>query len=298
MTQIAEPEFLTFSALPQRRPLRWPERKPIALTAFLHFEDWDLHPSGATADPRFSEIVYGPMPNYITHSWFEYGNRVGIYRVLDALDRASLRVTVAANSSACIRYPRLVAEFLRRGYEFAAHGRHANHMISSCQSEEEESTAIHDCIDTVERACGSRPLGWIGQSYGESSRTPQLLANAGIKYVVDWANDEQPYVMNTKPPLLSLPSNADLDDVEVLYHRKMFPWQYPAVVREAFEQLHADGDGSGRFFGLHIHPWLFGKPFLVKYLEDTLSVVSGSQSIWRATGGELASYVQELQGKP
>ena len=291
MEQQSEPAFVAFSAMPSRPRIIWPDQKKLAASVFLHFEHWDVAAQGNVFDPRFSEVLGGSLPDYLTGSWFEYGNRVGMFRVLAALDRYNVKVTVAANAFACRHYPELVREFTDRGYEFAAHGTHANHIISSRMTASEERAMIQDSIDAVAKACGVRPVGWVGQSYGESERTPALLEELGIRYVVDWANDEQPYRFTAGGGLVSLPCQVELDDVELLYHRKMFPWIYPSVWSRAIEHLGADGAASGRFLGLHVHPWVVGKAYISKYFEAVLDEFATSDAIWHATAADVAFHV-------
>jgi hypothetical protein len=276
---------------PGRAPLRWPGSARIALVVFLYFEYWELDPpQGAVYDKRHDGALGGLFPNYRVYSQYEYGNRVGMFRVLDLLDRHKLPVTVAANAGACARYPLLVQEFQRRDYELAAHGAFATRMLSGAMSEDEERAAIAGSLDTIERAAGTRPSGWIGQDYGESTRTPRLLAEAGLRYVADWGNDDQPYVMSTRPPLLSVPNQAEWDDVQLIWHRKIHPSIYRNTVLEAFTRLHADGAASGTFLGLHIHPWLLGMPHRIGYLEAVVETLAATAGVWRATAAAVAEH--------
>jgi allantoinase len=91
----------------------------------------------------------------------------------------------------------LVRHCLERGCEIIGHGISVTRMISSQMSESAERDYIKSTIEVLMRAAGHVPGGWLGPEYGESTRTPQLLAQAGIRYVCDWANDEQPYRMKT-----------------------------------------------------------------------------------------------------
>lgn len=284
------------SPLPERPKLRWPGDARVALCVFLYFETWDIDPpQGTIHDRRHDGALGGLFPNYKVHAQFEYGNRVGIFRVLDLLDRHRLPVTVAANAEACEKYPFLVAEFARRGYEFAAHGASATQMLSSQMDEAAELAAIQSCVERVARATGRHPLGWIGQDYGESTRTPNLLSRAGLSYVADWGNDDQPYAMRIDPPLLSIPNQAEWDDVQLMAHRRLSPGVWRDSVREAFDCLHQDGAASGRFFGLHLHPWLIGMPHRIGYLEAVLHHIMPAPAVWRATASEVANYLRELQ---
>ena len=282
-----------FSALPSRPTLKWPGNERVALCIFLHFEDWSLDlPGHAVSDPRFSQVARSASFDYLTQSWFEYGNRIGMSRILDALDRHLFRVTVAAGSSATGRYPELVGEFKARQYEFAAHGEHANAMLSSRLSAEDERKLISGCLDTVEKNCGTRPVGWCGPGFGESGRTPTILGEAGLLYVADWSNDDQPYPM-TSGGLVSIPYQAGLDDVELIYHRRMLPWHYPPLFLRAFERLHVEGEVSGRFLGLHIHPWILGKAYMVVHLEEILAALSRADGVWSATASDVARHMRK-----
>jgi peptidoglycan/xylan/chitin deacetylase (PgdA/CDA1 family) len=212
-------------------------------------------------------------------------------RLLDLLDRHGLPVTIAANAGACAKYPYLVRQFSERGFEFAAHGSFATRMLSSRMSEGEERATIAESLDTIAQATGTRPRGWIGQDYGESSVTPRLLAGSGLDYVADWGNDDQPYMLQTQPPLLSIPNQAEWDDVQMIWHRKVSPAIWRDTVLEAFRQLHADGAASGAVFGLHIHPWLIGQPHRIAILEAVVDKIAAASRVWRTTAGGIADHV-------
>lgn len=287
-----------FLPLPERAPLQWPGGAGLAVAVFLYFEHWHTHPApDAVIEPRFQDPFGRFEPDYRAFSIRQYGLRVGIFRILDALDAHGLKVTVAANAEAAEHYPHLVEQFARRGYEFAGHGLNASQMISSRMSEQEEREHIEASLDRLERATGQRPRGWISQDYGESQRTPALLAQAGLAYVADWANDDQPYLLRTQPGLVSIPNQADLDDVQLLWHRRIASERYPEIIEEAAWQLAHEGKGSGRFLGIHIHPWLMGMPHRIRYLESALAGIARQEGVWLAkaehvaqvAGGQLVS---------
>lgn len=286
-------DLYPFSALPSRPPLSWPGGARVAFAVVLHLELWELDPpAAAVRDPRFKDPMGDFRPDFRAYTLREYGNRVGIFRIFDALDRHGIRPTVAVNAAACERYPYLIEECRRRGWEFAAHGSHATRMVTAKLTERQERDLIDRSIATVGRATGSRPRGWIAQDYGETARTPQLLAEAGLEYVADWPNDDQPYRMTTTPSLISIPSQAEWDDVQLLWHRRVFTQRYPALIEEALSVLYAEGASSGRYFGLGIHPWLFGMPHRIRYLNEALDRIAGFDGLWQATLGEVAGHMQ------
>jgi allantoinase len=286
-----------FSALPTRPRLAWPGGARVAYAVVVHLEFWELEPPGTVLrDPRFGDANGDFRPDYRPYTMREYGNRVGIFRLFDALDRHGIKATVAANAAACERYPFLVEECLKRGWEIAAHGTHANRMVSSALGAHQERAIIARAAEAVERATGTRPRGWISQDFGESARTPALLAEAGFDYVADWPNDDQPYMLTTKPPLVSIPSQAEWDDVQLLWHRRLATPRYPAFVAEALEVLHQEGAESGRYFGLGLHPWLFGMPHRIRYLNEALDRIAGFDGLWQAPLGAIAKHAREAMG--
>ena len=131
-----------------------------------------------------------------------------------------------------------------------------------------------------------RPKGWLGQDYGESQRTPKLLADAGLDYVLDWPNDDQPYPMKVGKPFVSMPNQPEWDDVQQLLLRRIPTPRYPDLVGEAFELLHQEG---GQVFNLSVHPWLMGMPHRIKYLDEALRRIERFGNVWQATPGEIAA---------
>jgi peptidoglycan/xylan/chitin deacetylase (PgdA/CDA1 family) len=257
----------------------------------LSLEYYELQPpENAVKDSRFVGEFGNYSPDYRTWTQREYGNRTGIFRVLDVLDRYQIRAGVAVSAMAAERYPFLIEQFKKRRYEFIGHGTSGSRMISSKMSEAEEKAEIADSIAAIEKAAGVTPKGWLGQEYGESQRTPQLLADAGFDYVLDWPNDDQPYPMKVGRKFVSMPNQPEWDDVQQLWLRRISTTRYPDMVGDAFELLHHEG---GQVFNLSIHPWLMGMAHRIKYLDEALRRIERFGNIWQATPGEIAQHYMQ-----
>lgn len=280
-----------YSALPSRAPLRWPHGAHVAFCPVVVLDDWMVDPpAGAICDPRFVDPHGDFRPDNRTATWREYGLRIGIYRVFDVMDRHRHTATLAVGSAVARRCPNLVEEALSRGWDVAGHGEHGNAMISSAMSRDEIADHVGSCLDDVAAVCGTRPVGWVSQDYGQSAETPQVLAEAGIRWIADWPNDEQPYLMSTTPPLASLPVLSELDDVQLLWHRRVLAPRYPHLVGEAVEVLARDGATTGRAMVLPIHPWLTGVPHRIRYLERAMAELADRADVWRTNCGSLAKW--------
>ena len=166
---------------------------------------------------------YGPSPFPDVTCWShrEYGHRVGFFRLLAMLNTHGIKTTVAMDALTAEHYLDLVRYCLSQGCEIIAHGVSVSRIITSNMTEQDERAGIKTSIATLTRAVGVTPLGWLGPEYGESTRMPQLLAQAGIRYVCDWVNDEQPYPLKTtQGDLLARPITLPLDDVNALWDRR------------------------------------------------------------------------------
>ena len=282
-----------FFPYPKRPKLNWPRNARVAFYVVLHLEYYELlPPDGIVKDSRFTGEFGTYHPDYRTWTQREYGNRTGIFRVLDVLDRYQIRAGVAVNAMAAERYPFLMEQFRKRNYEIIGHGVSANRMISSKMSEAEEKQEIATSLAALEKASGTAPRGWLGQEFGESQRTPKLLADAGLDYVLDWPNDDQPYPMHVGEgrKFVSLPNQPEWDDVQQLWLRRINTTRYPDIVGDAFELLHHEG---GQVFNLSIHPWLMGMAHRIKYLDEALRRVERFGNVWHATPGEVAKHYRE-----
>jgi peptidoglycan/xylan/chitin deacetylase (PgdA/CDA1 family) len=284
-----------WSPLPKRGILRWPQAARVALCVVVTLEHMEWTPPADS----FQTVLAGgvtprPAPDYARLSHRDYGHRVGIFRVLDVLQKHGIRPTVAMDAHTAEHYPYLVQHCLSRGCELIGHGIAATQVMNERMSVPQEQQYIQQAMDALTRASSQAPVGWLGPEYGESSRTPQLLAQAGVRYVCDWANDEQPYRLKTPAgELYALPIMLELDDVHALWERRVPIDRYGQLLQESFDIMYRDGAQNGRVFVLHLHPWLIGQPFRIGTLDDALAAMVRRQSVWAASGAEIVEWYRQ-----
>jgi peptidoglycan/xylan/chitin deacetylase (PgdA/CDA1 family) len=285
-----------WSPLPLRGGRRWPQGGWMAAYAVLFLEHWELlPPPGALRDPRLVGEFGSFHPDYRSWTQREYGLRIGIYRVIEALQEAGIRPCVAANAMAVERLPRLVETLSALGCEWLGHGLAATRIMHSKMPRQEQAAHIHRSLEVLEGATGQRPRGWVSQDWGTSPDTFDLLAAAGVRYTIDLPNDEQPYWLRTEPALLAVPYSVEWDDVQCQWLRFLEPQAHARLAAEAFECMAADCEQQSRpaVFNVGIHPWLSGMPSRIAALRDLLGQLRANPGVWWTTPGEIDSAMRE-----
>lgn len=274
-------------------PVVWPGGATLAVVFLLSIEHYEISPpEDAFMPPNLpGGFGRGPYPDFRTYSHREYGNRVGVFRLLDLFREFGVRGTAAVDAFSAANRPAIVQRLLARGWELAGHGQTVNRVISARMPYDVERAYVDDSLAAVERACGRRPRGWHGPEYGESPDTPHVLAELGVSYVVDWPNDDRPYWMRTRSGrLISLPIAVDLDDVCAHWHRKISMERWRQLVIEAADRLAAEGQEDGRVLVLNLHPWLLGQAFRATYLQEVLAALTPRSDIWFSTAEQVAAH--------
>ena len=259
--------------------LHAPQHSGVAVVPVIVLEtyedplpDWpQLHNVGGGLDRDF--------PNISRVSTREYGHRVGIYRMLQLLDDAAVSPTVAIDAMTAEMYPTLVAELADRNTEFIAHGISVTRPIGAHMSESQERAYIAETMDRL-AAAHIQARGWFGPEYGESERTPALLADADLSFVMDWCCDERPIATN-HGALVAYPMNADLDDQTTLITRMATPTAYTDHLTAAVRYLEQRDESTILSFAMR--PWIVGQPFRIHVFEQFLTAVGD------AGGAELTS---------
>ncbi|MGK9169210.1 polysaccharide deacetylase family protein [Inquilinus limosus] len=275
-----------YSAIVDRPPLRWPNGARVAVWVVPNIEHFLFDRPSSSINPHTANLV----PDVLNYSWRDYGVRVGIWRLMEVMERYGVKGTVALNADVVRHYPRIIEAGRALGWEWMGHGM-TNSTLIHGQPEEEEREIIHSVVDTVGQATGARPRGWLSPALTESHRTPDLLAEAGIDYVANWVNDEQPYPMRVKSgSMLSLPYSIEINDFNAFLFQGQTGEQFARTIRDQFDVLYEEGAGTGRVMGIALHPFLIGHPHRAKHFAEALAHIASHRDVWLATGGEIADW--------
>jgi allantoinase len=270
-----------------RPSFAWPDGRRLAFYVGLNLEHFAFGAGlGAELAPG------GPPPDVLNFAWRDYGNRVGAWRLLALLDELGLPCSVLVNSALYGYAPELVAAHRARGDEIVGHGR-TNSERQGVLAEAEERALIVEATRTIALHEGRPPAGWLGPWISESRVTPDLLAEAGYRYLLDWCHDDQPVWLAVRGGghILSVPYPQELNDIPAIVARKVGAAEFADMIVDQCDEMLAQAAGQPLVMGLALHAYLVGQPFRLRQLRRALRHVlaAGGARLWPTTAGAIAT---------
>lgn len=279
-----------YSPLPRRARWRWPSGQRLMVWVIPNVEFFpltDRMPGGA-----------GNIPDVYHWAQRDYGARVGIWRLMEVLDRFRIRATVALNADVCDLYPQILEAGMVRNWEFMGHNAHNTQRLSDLDPVNER-VLIHTSLDRIREALGTRPRGWLGSGLQETWHTLEFLAEAGIEYVADWVNDDQPYWMEVGGHrLISVPYSVEINDKPAYEVHHRTPEEFCDMIRRQFDCLYEESQHSPRVMAIALHPYLSGVPHRIGALVRALEHIDGHAGVVWATGYEIAEAFRAVVPPP
>ena len=277
-----------YRAITDRPDFDWPERRRLAVYIGLNLEHFDFGGGhGATlADGRRE-------PDVLNYAWREYGNRVGAWRMLSMFESLGLPVGLIVNSSIVDHCPELVAAYRARlSTELIAHGR-TNSESQNEFDEAGEAALIDESRTRLAEAFGETPQGWLGPWIAQSHVTPDLLAESGFAYHLDWCHDDQPTWMATRGGgrILSVPYPQEINDIPAIAAHHIDYREFAVRIIDQFDEMLEQSREQPLVMGIALHPYITGQPFRLRVLRQALAHVAANRdAVWLTTPGAIARH--------
>lgn len=277
----------------------WPGGARIALQFVLNYEEGGencvLH--GDPASEAFlSEIVSAQPLMGVRHismeQIYEYGSRVGVWRLLKLFERKKVPLTVYAVAMAAERHPQAIRAMVDAGHEIASHGyRWINYQYVG---EDTERQHIQKAVEILTQVAGTPPLGWYTGRTGPNTR--RLVAEqSGFLYDADDYNDDLPYwaLVEGKPQLI-VPYTLDANDMRFAAVQGFNSGnQFFTYLKDSFDVLYAEGAETPRMMSVGLHCRLVGRPGRIAALERFIDYVQGHEAVWLCRRVEIARHWRE-----
>ncbi|MBX3659579.1 MAG: polysaccharide deacetylase family protein [Ramlibacter sp.] len=282
-----------YRPITQRPDYHWPRGARLAVYLGFNLEHFAFADGlGACLGPA------SPQPDVLNYSWREYGNRVGAWRCLDLFAELQMPAAALINTALYDHCPELVAACVERGHELVGHG-HSNAERQGGYSEAAERMLLADCRARIAEHSGQAPSGWLSPWISESLLTPDLLAETGYRYTLNWCHDDQPVTMRTRGgvPLWSIPYPQEINDIPMIMARQMDARDFADMVIDHFDEMLAQSRQQPLVMGIALHPYIVGQPYRLRHLRRALTHVAGARGeggVWFTTPGAICEHMETL----
>ena len=280
-----------YAPLRGRADYSWPAGRRLAVYFALNLEHFSYGEGlGAELAPG------GPHPDILNYAWRDYGNRVGAWYMLDAFDALRLPMAALVNSAMYDYAPALVAACRSRGDEIVGHGR-TNAERQGVLGEADERALIAEATARLTEVEGRAPEGWLGPWISHSHVTPDLLAEAGYRYLLDWCMDDQPIWFRCRGGrrILSVPYPQEVNDIPQIAGRKIGGDAFADIIVDQFDEMLELSQERPLVMGVALHAYLVGQPHRLRHLKRALRHIAKHRDrIWLTTPGAIARHCQSL----
>ncbi len=269
---------------------RWPGDARVAVQFVLNYEEGGensvLHGDAGSEQflsEMFNAAAY-PARHLSMEGVYEYGSRVGVWRILREFERRGLPLTVFGISMALERCPEVTAAFVELGHEIACHGWRWIHYQNTDEATEREHMRIG--MDIIARMTGSRSLGWY--TGRDSPNTRRLVADyGGFEYDSDYYGDDLPFWLQVRrtdgslAPHLVVPYTLDANDMRfALPQGYSHGDEFFEYLRDAFDVHWAEGDERPSMMSIGMHCRLLGRPGRMRALQRFLDYIQAHNRVW------------------
>ena len=275
-----------YSAITRRPDYSWPGGKRLAVYLGFNLEHFEFGSGlGAALGPK------SPEPDVLNYSWRDYGNRVGAWRCLELFDSLKLPAGVILNTALYDYCPELVEAFVKRGDELIAHG-HTNSERQREMNEAAERALLVSCKQRIQKESKTDPAGWLSPWISESHLTPDLLAETGYRYTLNWCHDDQPVEFATRNgKLWSIPYPQELNDIPMIVARLMGAEEFADLIVDNFDEMLAQSKAQPLVMGVALHPYIVGQPYRLRHLRRALKHIAKNKKVWFTTPGRICDFV-------
>jgi len=280
---MEDPGLYPYAAWPDRPRLRWPGDRSVAVWVAPNLEYYEIDPPA----PPERRAWARPHPDVVGFAHRDYANRVGHWRMAEAMSEFGFPGSVSLSVALCQHHPEVVADAAARGWEFFSHGIY-NTRYAYGMDAEQERAIIRDSIETVRAATGQTIRGWLAPALTHTLNTLDLIAEAGLAYSCDLYHDDRPtWIMTRNGSLVAIPYSLEVNDHYGFFVYNMSPRDYADALIRQYERLAAEGQAGGTVMCIPLHSYLIGQPHRIGPFREVLRHIRDDGRAWVTTAGAI-----------
>jgi len=274
--------------------ITWPGGARIAVAMVVNYEEGAERSLVYGDDPPKtwegeSFLVEAGRRDLRYESTFDYGGRVGVWRLLDLFDKFGVKVTFSICARALEKNPIAAAEITARGHEPQGHG--YLWMPIGSLTREQQREHIKSAVEAIRKTTGERPLGWRSQGPNEITRE-LIIEEDGFLYDGDSLNDDLPYFVNTSgKKWLVIPYSLETNDMKFWHHPGYSQGQdFLDSLKDTFDFLYEEGNQHPKMMSVGLHPRQCGRPSRVGALSEFIRYAQSFPGVWFARRIDIARW--------
>jgi len=291
MSELTQTRHYDYVPIIDRDPLVLPDKARVAVVPYINIEHFPADIPGTAIIPGTQQF----NPDPLNYGWRDYGNRVGLWRMMELMDKCGMRATVCLNSEVIREYSRIIEEGKKRNWAWIGHGiNNAPANFLSGIDEDKEREIIKDVLDTMEQAIGRKTRGWLSPFLTHTDNTPNILADMGVEYLCDYTADDHPFPLNTKTnSLIAVPYTVELNDIPAFQSVGVSSAAFGDMIIDQFDVLYEEGATNARIMPICLHTFWVGQPNKFKHLKRAFEYICSHENIWLTTADGVNEWYRE-----
>jgi allantoinase len=279
-----------YSNITRRPDYCWPDGQRLAVYISINIEQFRFGKGkgAAIAPPDQAE-------SHSIYSWRDYGNRVGIWRLLELLDEFEIPAASQMNTAIYEHCPDIPEALRSRGDEILGHGV-TNSDEQGNLAEEEEAALIAEVTRTITAQERVPPAGWMSPWLSNSEVTVDLLQEAGYRYIMDWASDDQPFWLRTRAGrILSMPYPIECNDNRGIVWYRHTSEEFAEMLLDNFEEMLKQSNKQPLVCPISLHTFVVGRPYRICRLRRVFDTLHKYRDqIWLTRPRDICSHIESL----
>ncbi|MDI9880249.1 polysaccharide deacetylase family protein [Flectobacillus longus] len=286
LSHLLLPSFLAKASPKENAPSsKWADGSRLVVSISMQFESGGEPENAESPFPQNLEKGYRDLP---AKTWYEYGYKEGIPRMLDNWDRHGVKVTSHMVGTAVLKNPQLAREIVERGHEAAAHGMNWSSQYNLPY--EQEKKFIKDGVDAIKNITGFNAIGYNANWLRRGENTLNILQELGFKYHIDDLSRDEPFVIKVnQKDFAVVPYTLRNNDILLIEGKNFSTDQFFNQVKAEFDQLYFESHFKRRMLSISFHDRIGGTPQMVKSTYDLIKYIQSHKGVSFKRKDEIAS---------
>ena len=264
---------------------KWADGSRLVVSVFMQFEAGGQPDNAESPFPQNIQKGFIDLP---AATWYEYGYKEGIPRMLDNWDKLGIKVTSHMVGTAVLKNPALAKEIVQRGHEAAAHG--MSWSTQYTMPYEEEKRFIKEGVDAIKQVTGFDAIGYNANWLRRGKNTLDILQELGFKYHIDDLSRDEPFIIQVKnKDFVIVPYTLRCNDIMLIEGKNFSTDQFLNQVKMEFDQLYAESETRRRQMSISFHDRIGGTPQMVQAAAQIINYMQKHQGVTFKRKDEIAA---------